>query len=114
MAVENKKQVKRIDPYFEIALFFQHHAPPADLELAIQGAAAIDPADPRLDYFRGVAKFLENTDLPGAERLLAHYASSAPQRNDWPFRADALECLGGTLASEGKRAAAIAQYRKAP
>ncbi len=108
-----QQKPQRIQPYFEIARFFQHHGRSADLELAIQGAAAIDPADPRLDYFRGVAKFLENTDLPGAERLLAHYVSSAPQRSDWPFRADALEWLGRTLEAEDKRAEAIAQYREA-
>jgi tetratricopeptide (TPR) repeat protein len=108
-----EQRPQRIQPYFEIARFFQHHGRPADLELAIQGAAAIDPADPRLDYFRGVAKFLENTDLPGAERLLAHYVRSAPQRSDWPYRADALEWLGRTLEAEGKRTEAIAQYREA-
>jgi tetratricopeptide (TPR) repeat protein len=108
-----QQKPKHIEPYFEIARFFQGRGSPADLELAIQGAAAIDPADPRLDYFRGVGKFLENTDLPGAERLLAHYVGSAPQRSDWPFHADALEWLGRTLEAEGKRAEAIAQYREA-
>jgi tetratricopeptide (TPR) repeat protein len=108
-----QQKPQRIQPYFEIVRFFQYHGRPADLELAIQGAATIDPADPRLDYFRGAALFLEGKDFPGAERLLAHYVSSAPQRNDWPSRADALEWLGKTLEAEGQRAEAIAQYREA-
>jgi len=103
----------RIQPYFEIARFFQGHDRIADLELAIQGAAAIDPADQRLDYFRGVALFLDGKDLPGAERFLSQYVRAAPQRSDWPFHADALEWLGRTLEAEGKRAEAIAQYREA-
>jgi tetratricopeptide (TPR) repeat protein len=103
----------RIQPYFEIARFFQHRGRPTDLELAIQGAAAIDPADLRLDYFRGVTLFLEGKDLAGAERFLSQYVRTAPQRSDWPFHGDALEWLGRTLEAEGKRAEAIAQYREA-
>jgi tetratricopeptide (TPR) repeat protein len=108
-----RQKPQRIQPYFEIARFFQRHGRPADLELAIQGAAAIDPADPRLDYFRGVALFLKGKDLPGAERFLSQYLRAAPQRSNWPFHADALEWLGRTLEAEGKRAEAIAQYREA-
>jgi tetratricopeptide (TPR) repeat protein len=103
----------RIQPYFEIASFFQHRGRPADLKQAVEGAASIDPADPRLDYFRGVALFLEEKDLPGAERSLSNYLRTAPQRSDWPYHADALEWLGRTLEAEGKRAEAIAQYREA-
>jgi len=108
-----QQKPQRIQPYFEIARFFQGHGRPADLELAIQGAAAIDASDQRLEYFRGVALFLEGKDLPGAERFFSQYVGAAPQRSDWPFHADALEWLGRTLEAEGKRAEAIAQYREA-
>jgi tetratricopeptide (TPR) repeat protein len=108
-----QRKLPRIQPYFEIARFFQRHGRPADLELAIQGAAAMDASDPRLDYFRGVALFLEGKDLPGAERFLTRYLRTAPQRSYWPFHADALEWLGRTLEAEGRRAEAIAEYRKA-
>jgi len=103
---------QRIQPYFEAARFFQHHGRPGDLELAIQGAAAIDPADPRLDYFQGVALFLEGKDLPGAEHRLDNYVSHTPPRSNWPSHADAREWLGRTLEAEGKRTEAIAQYRE--
>jgi tetratricopeptide (TPR) repeat protein len=108
-----QQKPQRIEPYFEIARFFQGHGRPADLELAIQGAAAIDASDQRLDYFRGVGLFLEGKDLTGAERFLTQYVRAAPQRSDWPYHADALEWLGRTLEAEGKRAEAIAQYREA-
>ncbi len=108
-----QEKPQRIEPYFEIARFFQHHSRAADLEATIQGAAAIDASDLRLDYFRGVALFLEGKDLPGAERFLSQYVHTAPQRSNWPFHADALEWLGRTLEAEGKRAEAIAQYREA-
>lgn len=108
-----QQKPRRTEPYFEIARFFQHHGRAADLEMAVQGAAAIDASDLRLDYFRGVALFLGGNDLPGAERLLIKYIKGAPQRSDWPFHADAREWLGRTLEAEGKRTEAIAQYREA-
>jgi tetratricopeptide (TPR) repeat protein len=108
-----QQKPQRTEPYFEIARFFQQHGRVADLEMAVEGAAAIDPSDLRLDYFRGVALFLDGNDLPGAERLLTKYISGAPQRSNWPFHADAREWLGRTLEAEGKRTEAIAQYREA-
>jgi tetratricopeptide (TPR) repeat protein len=108
-----REKPQRIQPYFEIARFFQQHGRPADLELAIQGATSINSGDPRLDYYRGVALFLEEKDLTGAERFLTQYVRAAPQRSDWPFHAEALEWLGRTLEAEGKRAEAVAQYREA-
>jgi tetratricopeptide (TPR) repeat protein len=108
-----QQKPQRTEPYFEIARFFQQRGRAANLEMAVQGAAAIDASDLRLDYFRGVALFLEGNDLPGAERLLTRYISGAPQRSNWPFHADAREWLGRTLEAEGKRAEAIAEYREA-
>ena len=104
---------QRIQPYFEVARFFQHHGRPADFELAIKGAAAIDATDPRLDYFQGVLQFLQQSDLPGAERRLNNYVSNTPPRSSWPSHADAREWLGRILEAEGKREEAKAQYREA-
>ncbi len=102
-----------IQPYFEMARFFQHHGRPADLEQAIQGAAAVDGKDPRLEYFRGVLQFLQKKDLPGAELLLDNYVNHTPPRSNWPSHADAREWLGRTFEAEGKRMEAITQYREA-
>jgi len=102
-----------IQPYFEMARFFQHHGTPADLELAIQRAAAVDGNDPRLEYFQGVLKCLQKNDLPGAELQLNNYVSHTPQRSNWPSHADAREWLGRILEAEGKRGEAMNQYREA-
>jgi tetratricopeptide (TPR) repeat protein len=107
-----KSKPRSIQPYFESARFFQHYGKPGDLEAALRGAAEIDASDARLDYFRGVAKFLEGGDLPSAEQLLNKYVTTAPQRSDWPYHADAREWLGRVLEAEGKRAEAMAQYRE--
>jgi tetratricopeptide (TPR) repeat protein len=100
-------------PYFEMARFFQHHGYPADLELAIQGAAAVDGKDPRLEYFQGVLQFLQKSDLPAAELHLDNYVSHTPARSNWPSHADAREWLGQVLEAEGKREEAMTQYREA-
>jgi tetratricopeptide (TPR) repeat protein len=102
-----------IQPYFEIARFFQHHGRPADLELAIQGAATVDGKDPRLEYFQGVLQFLQESDLPGAELHLGNYVNHTPPRSNWPSHADAREWLGRILEAEGKRGEAMDQYREA-
>lgn len=102
-----------IQPYFEMARFFQIHGLTADFELAIQGAAAIDATDPRLDYFQGVLQLAQQSDLPGAERRLDNYVNRTPPRSNWPSHADAREWLGRILEAEGKRAEAMTQYREA-
>jgi tetratricopeptide (TPR) repeat protein len=102
-----------IQPYFEMARFFQHHGRPADLELAIQGAAMVDGKDPRIEYFQGVLQFLQKSDLPSAELHLDNYVNHTPPRSNWPSHADAREWLGRVFEAEGKRSEAIAQYREA-
>jgi tetratricopeptide (TPR) repeat protein len=108
-----EQKLPRIQPYFEMARFFQHHGRAADLELAIQGAATVDATDPRIDYFQGVLQFVQRSDLPGAERRLDNYVNHTPPRSNWPSHADAREWLGRILEAEGKRSEAIAQYREA-
>ncbi len=102
-----------IQPYFEMARFFQHHGRPADLELALEGAATVDGKDPRLEYFQGVLQFLQKSDLPGAELHLDNYVNHTPPRSNWPSHADAREWLGRILEAEGKRREAMTQYREA-
>jgi tetratricopeptide (TPR) repeat protein len=102
-----------IEAYFEIARFFQHHERLADLELAIQGAAALDGKDPRLEYFQSVLQFLQKSDIPGAELHLDNYVNRTPPRSNWPSHADAREWLGQVLEAEGKRGEAMTQYREA-
>lgn len=102
-----------IQPYFEMARFFQHHGRPADLELAIKGAATVDGTDSRIEYFQGVLQFLQKSDLADAEQHLNNYVNHTPPRSNWPSHADAREWLGQILEAEGKRGDAMTQYREA-
>jgi tetratricopeptide (TPR) repeat protein len=104
---------KKVEPYFEVAIFFQSQNKPADMSAAIQAAAEASPNDPRLAYFRGVAAVLLNTGLPNAERDLKSYLASTPNRSEWPPHAAAREWLGRLYEAQGKRAEAAEQYRAA-
>jgi tetratricopeptide (TPR) repeat protein len=103
----------KIDPYLEVAGFFQTLNKPDDMRAAIQAGAAISPNDARLAYYRGVAGVLSATDLPAAERDLKSYLASTPDRSDWPPHAAAREWLGRLYETQGKRADAAEQYRAA-
>ncbi|MBZ5694599.1 MAG: tetratricopeptide repeat protein [Acidobacteriia bacterium] len=104
---------KSADPYFEVVGFFQAQNKPADMTAAIQAAAQVNPNDPRLAYFRGVAAVLANANLPSAEQDLKSYLASTPDRSDWPAHAAAREWLGRLYEAQGKRAEAAEQYRAA-
>jgi tetratricopeptide (TPR) repeat protein len=101
----------RVEPYFEATTFFEKQNKPADMKAAIDAAAAVNPNDPRLAFYRGVYGVLAGTDLSHAEQYLKSYLASTPERSDWPSHASAREWLGRLYESEGKRAEAAEQYR---
>ena len=104
---------KTVEPYLEVADFFQLQNKPDDMRGAIQAAAAAGPNDARLAYYRGVAGVLSGTNLTDAERDLKSYLASTPDRSDWPAHAAAREWLGRLYETQGKRAEAAEQYRAA-
>ncbi|HXX17813.1 MAG TPA: tetratricopeptide repeat protein [Candidatus Acidoferrum sp.] len=104
---------KTVEPYFEVANFFQSQNKPSDMASAIQAASQAAPSDARLAYYRGVVGVLSNADLSSAERDLKSYLASTPDRSDWPSHAAAREWLGRLYESQGKRAEAAEQYRAA-
>jgi len=104
----------RVEPYFEAAEFFQRQNRPADMQAAIQAAAAVSPNDARLGYYRGVAGVLSGGAAGAqAEQYLKAYVASTPNKSDWPPHAAAREWLGRLYESQGKRAEAAEQYRAA-
>lgn len=103
----------KVEPYLEVAAFFEAQNKPADLRTAIEAAAQVKPNDPRLTFFRGVALVLSGTDLPRAEEYLKAYLASTPDRSDWPSHAAAREWLGRLYEAQGKPAEAAEQYRAA-
>lgn len=104
---------KKLEPYFEVADFYVALNRPADIETAIQAAAAVNPSDPRLAFYRGVQGVLANQNLPDAERELKSYLATAPDRSDWPDHASARVWLGRLYEVQGKTADAAEQYRAA-
>jgi tetratricopeptide (TPR) repeat protein len=79
---------RRAEPYFEVADFYEQRGDASHLAEAIEAAAALDPKDPRLTYYRGVAAALSGRQAE-AERLLRQYLDTVPPRSDLPSRAAA-------------------------
>jgi tetratricopeptide (TPR) repeat protein len=104
---------KDVDPYLDVAAFFQRQNKPSDIEAAIQSAAQVNPNDPRLAFYRGVSRVLSNTESARAEEYLKAYLASTPDRSDWPSHAAAREWLGRLYEAQGKRSEAAEQYRDA-
>jgi tetratricopeptide (TPR) repeat protein len=103
----------RIEPYLEVAGFFERQNRPSDMETAIQAAAQVTPNDARLIFYRGVAAVLANANLTNAEQDLKSYLASTPDRSDWPSHAAARVWLGKLYEGQGKRPEAAEQYRAA-
>jgi tetratricopeptide (TPR) repeat protein len=101
----------RIEPYLEVAGFFQGQNKPSDLESVIEAAARVSATDARLTFFRGVALVLSGANLAHAEEYLKSYLASTPDRSDWPSHAAAREWLGRLYEAQGKRTEAAEQYR---
>ena len=101
----------KVEPYFEAANYFIKQNKTAELKAAIDGAAAVNPNDPRLAYYRGVYGVLSAIDPSHSEQDLKSYLASTPDRSDWPSHAAAREWLGRLYEAQGKRAEAAEQYR---
>jgi tetratricopeptide (TPR) repeat protein len=103
----------KIEPYLEVAGFFEAENKPADLQTTIEAAERVNPKDPRLMFFKGVALVLSGTDLARAEEDFKAYLASTPDRTDWPPHAAAREWLGRLYEAQGKPTEAAEQYRAA-
>jgi len=101
------------DAYFEVADFYISQGKAPELQSTIQGAAQLNPSQPRLSYYRGVADALANTDLGGAEQNLKAYIAATPDRSDWPSHASARLWLGKLYEMQNKPGPAAEQYRAA-
>ena len=102
-----------VDPYLEIADYYQRRNNPAQMEQAVEQAGRVNPQDRRLAYYRGVARVLTGDRLQEAEKLLRSYLESAPQNSDLPSHASAREWLGRLYERQGNRKGAALQYRAA-
>jgi len=110
-AIQAKPQ--RVGPYFEAADFYLDRQNAAGIDLAVEAAAAVDPSDPRINYYRGVAGVLAGSHLASAERELKAYLAGSPARRDFPSHSAALSWLGELYERLGKTQLAVKQYQAA-
>jgi tetratricopeptide (TPR) repeat protein len=103
----------RIDPYLEVADFYQTHREATTFASIVEQAARVMASDTRLTYYKGVALVLANRNLAEAEQLLRRYLATAPRRSDLPSHADARQWLGRLNEQLGNLKAAGDEYRAA-
>jgi tetratricopeptide (TPR) repeat protein len=103
----------KLEPYFEVAAFFQNQNKIPDMSATIEAAAQVKPNDPRIEFYRASVMVSNGSDLPRAEQYLKSYLASTPDRSDWPAHASAREWLGRLYEEQGKKGEAAEQYRAA-
>lgn len=104
---------RRIGVYFEIAEYYRDRGNAKMMQKAVDDAAALDPADLRLNYYRGVALVIAQQDPANAERHLRAYLDSEPANSELPPRSSAREFLGRLYEQEHKLDSAAEQYQAA-
>jgi tetratricopeptide (TPR) repeat protein len=102
---------RRIGVDFEIAEYYRDREDGEHMAQAVDKAAALEPADIRLDYYRGVALVISQKDPGRAEQLLRAYLDAAPENSELPPRASAREWLGRLYEHENKLDSAAEQYQ---
>lgn len=102
-----------VGPYLDVAGAAVASKDISQLTSAVSGAEKVNPTDPRIAYYRGVAHIMEDQRLPQAERDLKSYAAHAPDRHDYPSHASALSWLGTLYERLGKPNLAMIEYEAA-
>ena len=108
-----KMRQQHVEPYFQVADFYESKGNAEQLGAVVHAAAMIRPNDPRLAYYRGVAMVLDGRQLAEAEQYFREYLSRAPWRDDFPPHAAAHDWLGRIYERWGKKQDAIQQYKAA-
>jgi tetratricopeptide (TPR) repeat protein len=101
---------RRIEPYLEVADFYESRGDAGKLANAIEQGAALDPSDARLTYYSGVALVMANREPDEADAFLRKYLATSP-RLDWPSHASAHEWLGRLHERLGHASIAADEYR---
>lgn len=108
-----KLRPQHVEAYFRVADFYESSGNAQQVEAAVHAAALVEPNDPRLAYYRGVARILDGRQLAEAEQDLKEYLVEAPWRDDFPPHAAAHDWLGRLYERWGKTQDAIQQYKAA-
>ena len=100
-----------MEPYLEVAGFFQEQNKPADLQAAIEAAAQVKCERSPPDVFSGRRSGVVGRGFPPRGGVFKVLSSEHPDRSDWPSHAAAREWLGRLYEAQGKPAEAAEQYR---
>ena len=103
----------RIEPYFEVADFYQSRQDAGRLGAVIEAAARINTQDSRLPYYQGVVRILARKNLAEAEQDLQTYLAAHPPRHDSPSQASTHVWLGRLYEEQAKKPLAASQYKAA-
>lgn len=104
--------LKRTAIIYEIGDYaVKHNQPERMLKVADVGQA-VDPMDPRKEFYRGAALVIKNERLKEAERLLKSYLKRAPVRTAYPSHARAHTWLGKLYEQQNRCDAATVEFRE--
>ncbi len=103
----------RVSVALEIAEFYRDKEDGEHMEQAVNIAAALDPGDRRLQYYRGVMLILMRRDAAEAENNLRGYLDSVPSSAEVPPHASAHEWLARLYEGEQKPDRAAEEYEAA-
>ena len=97
----------------EAAEYYRDRGDAQHMEQAVKAAAAVDPSDPRLKYYRGVMLVLAHRNLDDAEKDLRSYLDTVPSSAEVPPRSSAHDWLGRLYEREKQPDKAAQEYRSA-
>jgi tetratricopeptide (TPR) repeat protein len=101
----------RAGVYFEVSDYYRDRQNTEKMEEAIATAERVDPADPRLNFYRGTLLVMKRTSPAEAEKLLKTYMAAVPNNSDLPPHAAAREWLGRLYESQNRFSEAAEEYR---
>lgn len=97
----------------EAAEYYRDREDGEHMQEAVNVAAGLDPADRRLQYYRGVTLVLTHRNAAEAEKELEGYLASVPDSAEVPPHSSAHEWLGKLYEGEQKLDRAAREYEAA-
>jgi tetratricopeptide (TPR) repeat protein len=105
--------LRRESVALEIAEYYRDKEDGEHMQEAVNIAAELDPADRRLQYYRGVVLILTHRNAAEAEKNLRAYMDSVPNSAEVPPHASAHEWLARLYEGEQKLDLAAQEYEAA-
>jgi tetratricopeptide (TPR) repeat protein len=102
-----------IHAFIDAGEYYERRKDGEGLQRIVEGGMRVEPAEPHLLYFQGVAALLAGNRNEKAEQSLKRYLETVPPRSDRPPHCTAREWLGQLYERENRIADAITVYRAA-